>query len=79
MVNIKKFNKYFNFFIMLIFFNNMNYIPVSALYAENNRKTVYLTFDDGPSANITKGLISVLNNNEVKGTFFIVGDYAGIY
>ncbi|WP_322545806.1 polysaccharide deacetylase family protein, partial [Clostridium perfringens] len=57
----------------------MNYIPVSALYAENNRKTVYLTFDDGPSANITKGLISVLNNNEVKGTFFIVGDYAGIY
>lgn len=64
---------------MLIFLNNMNYIPVLALYTENNKKTVYLTFDDGPSVNTTKELINILNSNNIKATFFVVGDYAKIY
>lgn len=49
------------------------------MYTNNSIKTVYLTFDDGPSVNITKELISVLNNNDIKATFFVVGDSANIY
>lgn len=37
------------------------------------KKVVYLTFDDGPNNIITNGVIDVLNEYNVKGTFFIVG------
>ncbi|MDI9216390.1 polysaccharide deacetylase family protein [Clostridium tertium] len=79
MVNIKKFSKFISFIALFIFLNNINYIPVSALYTENHLKTVYLTFDDGPSVNVTKELINILNDNNIKATFFVVGDYANIY
>ena len=36
-------------------------------------KTIYLTFDDGPSSNITPKLIKLLKENNVHATFFIVG------
>ncbi|WP_291650350.1 polysaccharide deacetylase family protein [Clostridium sp.] len=49
------------------------------MYTKNHMKTVYLTFDDGPSVNITKELINILNKNDIKATFFVVGDYANIY
>lgn len=35
-------------------------------------KKVYLTFDDGPSEN-TKKVLSILKENNVKATFFVVG------
>lgn len=79
MVNIKKFSRFISFVALFIFLNNINYIPVSALYTENHMKTVYLTFDDGPSVNITKELINILNENNIKATFFVVGDSANIY
>lgn len=37
------------------------------------KKVVYLTFDDGPNNTITNGVMDVLNEYNVKGTFFIVG------
>lgn len=36
--------------------------------------TIYLTFDDGPSLNITPQILDVLKENNIKATFFIV-DY----
>lgn len=36
---------------------------------------VYLTFDDGPSANVTPRLLDILKENDVKATFFIL-DYS---
>lgn len=40
----------------------------------NNRdKTIYLTFDDGPSASITPGILKILKEENVKATFFVVG------
>lgn len=39
----------------------------------NTKKTVYLTFDDGPSVGTTNAIIDVLNENDIKATFFIVG------
>ena len=35
-------------------------------------KRVYLTFDDGPSSNTSK-ILDILNEHDVKGTFFVVG------
>lgn len=35
-------------------------------------KRAFLTFDDGPSTN-TNGILDVLNENEIKATFFVLG------
>lgn len=40
------------------------------------KKTVYLTFDDGPGSKVTPKLLKVLKKNNVKATFFIVGSQA---
>ncbi len=36
-------------------------------------KTVYLTFDDGPTGKINKELLQILKENNVQATFFVVG------
>jgi peptidoglycan-N-acetylglucosamine deacetylase len=42
---------------------------------EGNRKKVFLTFDDGPSQNTLK-ILNILKENNVRGTFFIIGKMA---
>jgi peptidoglycan-N-acetylglucosamine deacetylase len=37
------------------------------------RRLVYLTFDDGPSFNVTNKLLDALKRENVKATFFVVG------
>lgn len=37
-----------------------------------NKKTVYLTFDDGPSVNTDK-ILDILKEYNIKATFFVVG------
>ena len=41
--------------------------------ADKERKVVYLTFDDGPSDN-TYDILDILEDKNVKATFFIVGN-----
>ena len=43
---------------------------------ESAQKTVYLTFDDGPSDRVTPKILDVLKEEKVKATFFIVGKNA---
>ena len=43
---------------------------------ETVQKTVYLTFDDGPSDRITPKILDVLKSENVKATFFIIGAQA---
>ena len=43
---------------------------------ESTVKTVYLTFDDGPSDRVTPKILDVLAEENVKATFFIVGKLA---
>ncbi len=38
------------------------------------KKTVYLTFDDGPCPETTLQLLDILDQNDIKATFFCVGD-----
>ncbi len=49
-------------------------VPTSASPQQVQQKprTVYLTFDDGPSRN-TDALLEVLNEQQVKATFFVTG------
>ncbi|MDP5169502.1 MAG: polysaccharide deacetylase family protein [Bacteroidia bacterium] len=41
---------------------------------DTEEKAVYLTFDDGPTPQITDWVLDVLNAYEAKATFFMVGD-----
>lgn len=42
-------------------------------YPRAQGKTVYLTFDDGPSSSVTPLVLEVLKRYNVKGTFFVLG------
>lgn len=37
-------------------------------------KTMYLTFDDGPSPKYTETILDILKEKEIKATFFVVGE-----
>ena len=53
-------------------------IPVPeepASVSETNTRKVYLTFDDGPSEN-TEAILDVLQEYDVKATFFVTGQQA---
>lgn len=47
------------------------------LYAKE--KVAYLTFDDGPSANITTQVLDILKFYDIKATFFLVGNKCSEY
>lgn len=40
----------------------------------HRRKVVYLTFDDGPIPEVTPWVLDLLDQHDVKATFFVVGD-----
>ena len=39
----------------------------------NNREKIYLTFDDGPSPDVTPEVLNILKEFNVKATFFCIG------
>ena len=49
------------------------YEKISKIYHQSSEKTVYLTFDDGPSENITPLILDLLNREKIKATFFVLG------
>lgn len=59
------------------------YIPIPWVYGRILRKIqrikavsgnqVFLTFDDGPGNRLTPQILAVLNDNNVKATFFVLG------
>ncbi len=42
-------------------------------------KTVFLSFDDGPSDRFTPRVLDTLNRNNIKALFFCIGKYAELY
>lgn len=68
---------YFFTFIFLII-STMIFKGIYIFAADNNslkgEKVIYLTFDDGPSENITNKVLDILKENDVKGTFFLIGN-----
>ena len=47
--------------------NKWNYLR------EDGKKIAYLTFDDGPSTEVTQEILETLKSNNVKATFFVLG------
>ncbi|PKP23161.1 MAG: polysaccharide deacetylase family protein [Bacteroidetes bacterium HGW-Bacteroidetes-21] len=48
--------------------------PAAVFSVPGARETVYLTFDDGPVANVTPQILDILKAKEVKATFFCLGE-----
>ena len=46
---------------------------IQGIYRLGSEKTVYLTFDDGPSNTVTPLILDVLKEQNVKATFFLLG------
>lgn len=40
----------------------------------NKEKKIYLTFDDGPIPEVTPWVLDVLQDHDIKATFFCIGD-----
>jgi len=40
----------------------------------NKENKIYLTFDDGPIPNVTEWVLDILKKEEIKATFFCIGD-----
>lgn len=58
----------------------LRWLYPSALWRMDRRqKSVYLTFDDGPIPEATPYILDVLDNQDIKATFFMVGDNARRY
>jgi len=53
--------------IKLLFFNQIWNFP-------NTDNTIYLTFDDGPTPEITAQVLEILDKHNIKATFFCIGN-----
>lgn len=52
--------------------NSKDFLPI-AMYKPDGHKIAYLTFDDGPSSDITPKILDILKDNNIKATFFVIG------
>ena len=52
---------------------------VPGIYKYDYVKTCYITFDDGPSEAVTAKILDILKQQDVKATFFVVGQNAKTY
>lgn len=59
-------------------FNENGHEMIKNLYA-SEQKEVYLTFDDGPSKDITPQVLDILKAENVKATFFVLGARTELY
>ncbi len=48
-------------------------LKIATSVANTDKKICYLTFDDGPTKEVTPRVLEVLNQYDVKATFFVLG------
>ena len=48
-------------------------IVIGKPYKKSTGKFAYLTFDDGPSTNVTPRILDILDEYKIKATFFVTG------
>ncbi len=64
----------FSIALVVTLFGNFFGSPLISFAEE--KKVIYLTFDDGPSDSVTPGILDVLKEEKTPATFFIVGSQA---
>ena len=47
---------------------------IKAAQLEESTKKIFLTFDDGPGGKVTEEILNTLKENDVKATFFLIGE-----
>ena len=50
------------------------FFPSIVWRKENSQNDIWLTFDDGPSPEVTPFILNTLKEEQVKATFFLVGE-----
>ncbi len=50
------------------------YYPSLTWHKSRDEKAIYLTFDDGPIPDVTEFVLKTLKDQQVKATFFCIGD-----
>ncbi len=69
-------------FLLLVYAFSLSKIATAALKCEEIKKipttskVIALTFDDGPDPDITPRILEILYKNNIKATFFVVGEKA---
>ena len=64
--------------LMIPQFNEGGFEAVKNIYY-SEEKQVYLTFDDGPSKDVTPQILDILKEHDVKATFFVLGARVDLY
>ncbi|HHY83612.1 MAG TPA: polysaccharide deacetylase family protein [Clostridiales bacterium] len=52
---------------------------LNKVYRHEGEKVAYLTFDDGPTPSITSAILDILAEENIKATFFVIGNLAERY
>ncbi len=47
---------------------------IDSIYNKNDPKRIFLTFDDGPTEQVTPYILDLLKNENIKATFFVLGN-----
>ena len=55
------------------------FFPSLVWRKENSQNNIWLTFDDGPSPQATPFILKILKEEDVKATFFLVGEHINRY
>lgn len=67
------FKKLTIFTLILISITNLQALALDT-QDNNNKKTIYLTFDDGPAGKVTSDTLDILKKECVPATFFLIGE-----
>lgn len=54
-----------------------DYDDIIIKHGNNEEKLIALTFDDGPDKDFTPQVLDILKKNDIKATFFVVGENVG--
>lgn len=74
-MNFKNFKIFLVFILtILLFLNTIVNTHADESVQSENKKVIYLTFDDGPSGKITADVLDILKEENVPATFFLIGN-----
>lgn len=74
-MNFKNFKIFLAFILtILLSFNTIITINADETSQSEDKKIIYLTFDDGPARKVTSDVLDILKEENVPATFFLIGN-----
>ena len=72
-MNFKILKKFISLIVITITIINFQNLIIITAHADE-KKVVYLTFDDGPAGKVTRDILDILKKESVPATFFVIGN-----